>query len=275
MSKIKPYAERIAELNPMSAVAAYSGLTFTQGGKKYTMYYGIPVPSCCGAKFFVSEDVFPSKLLDKICDEFMNIKEMLIFIMPVLPSQVTQVAEGVGVIGQKEKTRAIKSSHSVAGSFIDKKTCILTTRKHTPLSNSFSTNNIMRCSKYVYFFSSLEGSGSKENFETTLKALLKADENNILLSISIPSQRSGKEMLESELHLAYHAINPNTGHRLDLFCGMMGSPKVKQEKPAPKAKAARVAKAPADDVASLLKPFVIPVPPIPVPPQRTLRHEDI
>jgi hypothetical protein len=226
---MKTYEEMINTIEPFSKYltmtygkkedknrAGVTTFNFDKDGKRYRILPINNVPNCCGAKMFISTDVIPVEILNNFCRHLMPCGEMLIFIMPNLPSMANKIWDGVGVASMPQK-KDISYGHV----YVTIKTLpyfsLEAGFRKRPVNNQ--AVSVIRLSEKVYFFHSLDDYAGRLK---KVRAILGAkDKDNIILAISVP-QQDGDRPTRQELQLAYTCINPKTNRTLQLYSTVVG-----------------------------------------------------
>lgn len=223
---MKPYADRIKETVPLIDYPnRCQYMTFQVNGKMHILLHSIGVPACCGAKLFMCKTKLPDDLLDHICDAFAQCGELLIFIMPKLPSKVTVIANGVGVIRKVTSADTRQTWWTQAQSQLTKSPYYVQPvpgAMPTPSSlPNYNTENLAHYSKDTYFVSGFNSpSTTLRNLSTVMDVFKNAPIN--LLAIATGSQRTGMQFLKKNMTLVFKCKNYKTRNTLHLFYKGLG-----------------------------------------------------
>lgn len=228
---MKTYDEMVLDLKPYSDYLSMSygkkdtaqsiripTFNFDKDGKRYRIMPIMHVHNCCGAKVFISTDAIPPEILDPFCSHFMKCHEMLIFIMPQLPSQTNKVCDGVGVIGSNDRPDPA-DSYNVFYDTVNTLPYYYNSSERREHRLTWETTNLLRYTYNVYFLFSLNE--SHERLEKLKYILGLANPDNVLLAISVPSQ-SGDAPVKKSLPVMYTCINPKSHRKLQLFAYRLG-----------------------------------------------------
>lgn len=197
--------------------------TFQINGKKHVLLHSIHVPTCCGAKLFMCKTKLPDTLLDDICDTFAQCGELLIFIMPKLPSKVTVIAKGIGVIRKATSVRDRQTELSELCKKLTKSPYYVlpTPALPRPSSINYNIECLTHYSKDTYFVSGFNSPAKTlQNLSTVMNVLKNTPIN--LLAIAISSQREGMRFLKKNMTLVFKCTNYKTRNTLHVFYKGLG-----------------------------------------------------
>lgn len=227
---MKTYQEHVSSLEPYSGYLHMKYGTkkdrerpnvetwnFERDGKRYRILPIRNVPDCCGAKIFISIDVIPQDILDTFCKHMMPCGELLIFIMPQLPTMSTNICEGVGVANNRVRIHrfddlcdAVRGLPHFSG--------VGTYRQRYVNCSAIS---ISRYADNIYFFHSLSHDNGR--LQMVKKTLSAKNSNNVLLAIVVPYQDAAYPQLKKcDMKLRYTCTNPKTNRELQLYSTVVG-----------------------------------------------------
>lgn len=226
---MKTYEQLINDIDPYSKYLTMSygkkgerdrvgiaTINFDKDGKRYRILPIHGVPNCCGAKMFISIDDIPTEILDKFCQHLMPCGEMLIFVMPNLPSMAHKVCEGVGVANKKQRG---EESYANVYRTLPNLPYYANEAGFRKRAVNYQAVNIIRLSEKVYFFYSLDDYATRLTKVRDVLGLKNPD--NVILAISIPSQ-SGDNYTKQKMQLAFTCMNPKTSRTLQLYSTVVG-----------------------------------------------------